>query len=237
MNIAICDTNALDSISTKEYLYSYFYGKNITYHIYNFEEPETLKDEIQDGKFFDIIFTDTCFKNYSGIQFARTLRNINFNGEIVLVTSDSHYAVEGYDIDISGYIVKPYTYECIARVLSHIMTRYYTNDFYYIQRSGHITRLNHCDIIYIESMNSKCIIHSVSGENYTVYKKLNTIEEELDDKNFLRCHQSYLVNMMYIKTVGKYFELKNGDIIPIRQRNLRAIKENYLGFMRNKNRF
>ena len=69
---------------------------------------------------------------------------------------------------------------------------------------------------------------------YVIYKRLGDIESELNDKRFLRCHQSYLVNMNYIKNVDKHFELTNGEIVCIRQRSLKAIRQEYLDYLNSK---
>ena len=82
------------------------------------------------------------------------------------------------------------------------------------------------EIEYIESSNSKCILHRTDGNKYTIYKKLNDIEEEINHRAFLRCHQSYLVNMNKIKSVENDFTMKSGDVVPIRTRNLNEIKKN-----------
>ena len=65
---------------------------------------------------------------------------------------------------------------------------------------------------------------------HTIYKKLDEIQEELPPY-FLRCHQSYLVNMNYIKRADKEFELVTGDIISIRQRDLKRIRSVYLDYL------
>lgn len=86
------------------------------------------------------------------------------------------------------------------------------------------------EIVYIESNNSKCILHRNNGEKYNIYKKLNEIESELNDSRFLRSHQSYLVNMDYIIEAGNQFQLSTGDVILIRQRHVKEIRNQYLKY-------
>ena len=59
-------------------------------------------------------------------------------------------------------------------------------------------------------------------------------EEELDDERFLRCHQSYLVNMDHISQVDKQFILMTGEAVLIRQRDLKAMRQTYLDYMAGK---
>ena len=65
-------------------------------------------------------------------------------------------------------------------------------------------------------------------------KSSGEIEEELYDPRFLRCHQSYLVNMAYVQNADHQFTLFTGDIVLIRQRNLKEIRNRYLDYLKQK---
>ena len=105
---------------------------------------------------------------------------------------------------------------------------------YQTQHGGTINQLKFDDINFIESRNSKCEIHTIKGEIFTEYKKLCEIENELNDKRFLRSHQSFLVNMNLVSSVSDKFEMKNGEIASITQRNLKKIKTTYKNYIKNK---
>ena len=62
------------------------------------------------------------------------------------------------------------------------------------------------------------------------------IEGELGDRRFLRCHQSFLVNMDEILSVDQAFHLSSGDAVPIRQRELKRIRARYLDYLAAKER-
>ena len=113
-----------------------------------------------------------------------------------------------------------------------------THDFdisaYQVQQWNRLILIPYNDIQYVESSNSKCILHSKGGATYNIYKRLDTIEQELNDPRFLRSHQSFLVNMDYIRQADKHFELLTGDIVSIRQRDLKAIRQQYLDYIEKK---
>ena len=89
------------------------------------------------------------------------------------------------------------------------------------------------EIEYIESSNSKCILHRTDGNEYTIYKKLNDIEEEINHRAFLRCHQSYLVNMQYVAgLVDSDFIMINDKMIPIRKSGRKLIVKKYEEFFK-----
>ena len=132
-------------------------------------------------------------------------------------------------------MLKPHSYEKLCGVMDRIVKNI-TVDFksYNISVRGGIVRIPRKNITYIESNNSKCIVHTSKNEEYTVYKRLSEIEQELNDRCFLRCHQSFLVNMDYILRADKEFTLTNGDTVSIRQRSLKMMKKMYLDYLKEK---
>ena len=82
----------------------------------------------------------------------------------------------------------------------------------------------------MESDNTKCVLHRTEDREYNIYKKLGQIEAELNDPRFLRCHQSYLVNMNYIREANEVFLLQNGDEVLIRKKSKNEIQQKVLAY-------
>ena len=79
------------------------------------------------------------------------------------------------------------------------------------------------------------MIYTVDGEEIRTYGKLNDIEQKLNTPNFLRCHQSFIINMAEIKSVEENdFMTTTGRLIPIRKRELRKIKNEYLEYKKKR---
>jgi DNA-binding LytR/AlgR family response regulator len=233
LNIGVCDDNLLDREIVSDLLEEYFNEKGIVYNIYNYLSGEDLIYDIQDGKSIDMIFLDIYIGDDLGINIARKLREeINFTGQLVFLTSTVDFAIEGYEVDAVGYLLKPIAIEKLYMIMDKV-TQKYNVGIYRIKQRKNIITIKFEDIIYVESSNSRCILHSNKG-NYILYKRLNNIEEELKDKRFLRCHQSYLVNMDYIKNANKQFELVNSEFVCIRQRSLKAIRQEYITYLNSK---
>nr|UVY11053.1 MAG: LytTr DNA-binding domain [Bacteriophage sp.] len=90
-----------------------------------------------------------------------------------------------------------------------------------------INRLKYDEIEYVESQARVCHIFATNNRCFVTTCKLNDLEEKLSDKRFLRCHQSYLVNMDHIQSAGDNFVMDSGDIVQIRQNGAKEIKEKY----------
>lgn len=233
MRIGICDSNLLDREIITDFLNDYFYKKSIEYSICSYSSGKELIYDIQDGKNLDLIFLDIYIGNEFGISIAKQLREkIGYDGKIVFLTATVDFAVDSYDVEAVGYLLKPVHTQKLHMVMNKI-TKNLDAEVYRIKQRNNIHTLKIDSIIYVESSNSRCIIHSYNTD-YVIYKRLNDIEAELNNRRFLRCHQSYLVNMDYIKNVDKQFELVNGDFVCIRQRNLKAIKQQYVDYIKSR---
>ncbi len=233
MQIAICDENSEESETLEEYLKRYFAEKSMTFDILKFSKNEDLLYEIEDGKKFDIIFIKNQLHNPNGISTAKKLRDIHYCGHIIFSAETSEYAADGYEVNACGYIIRPIEMKKLSKIMDRA-TSDHSNDVYCVKHRGELTALPLNDILFIESNNTKCIIHGKNGIKYTVYKQLRKIAEELNDSRFLRCHQSYIVNMNHICKADKCFELTNGEKVLIRQRNLKEIREIYFKHIKNR---
>lgn len=234
MNIAVCDDNLSDREIIRQQLNIYFSDKFIDYNIDSYENGVNLIYSIDDGEHYDIIFLDMYMDKLKGIEVAHRLRNMNYKGKIIFLTATEEFAVQSYDVEASGYLVKPHDINKISTVLDRVLSNYEDVYTYPIKKRNVIIKVPYSDIEYIESNNSKCILHHIDGTKYTIYKKLNDIEEEINNNTYLRCHQSYLVNMNKVESVDTDFTMKSGDIVPIRTRNFNEIRKEYCNYINNR---
>lgn len=87
--------------------------------------------------------------------------------------------------------------------------------------------LNVDEIIYIETNRHKNIFHLKDG-TYSIYKKLDDIEEDLKCGHFLRVHQSFLVNMNYIEKINSYvLTLTTGMEISVPKSRYQEVKRRF----------
>lgn len=86
------------------------------------------------------------------------------------------------------------------------------------------------EIIYIETDRHKNIFY-VGNQKYSIYRKLDEIEEELKGMDFVRIHQSFLVNMRYIEKITSYvLYLSNGKELSVPKARYPEVKRQYMQF-------
>ncbi len=234
MNVAVCDENSKDSECLIDMLKKYFFERELPVNIFGFGSGEDLLYEVKGGLSFDLVFLSVEHNSSVGIEFAYLLREVNYSRELIIVSSSVDFAVDGYEVGAVGYLTKPCEVLIFRKVMERISGKFRI-DTYPIKHRNSIVRLPLSEIIYVESNNSKCTVHTSSGDNYTLYKHLNVIENELSDKCFLRCHRSFIVNMNCVAAVDDDFVMKSGERILIRKKSRKEIKDIFWNFLSQKN--
>ena len=179
---------------------------------------------------FDIIFLDIKMKTINGVECAKLLRETGVQSLIVFVTSSAEYVFSGYEVKAFRYILKTDLVNAFDRIFGECLNelRKSTEDFFTVKTASEVRNIPLNDILYFESNRRVLVIHTRKGE-ITFYGKLDDIQKELDQKDFIRTHQSFLINALKIKSVKKdSVELLNGVVLPVSKSRATSVKEAYL---------
>lgn len=211
--IAICDNSELVCEKIEKHTQTM---ENIGTEV--FYSSDSLYSAIIDGKYFDMIFLNVQFDDgMSGIELGKKIQDDlqNEKTKIVYISDSTDHAIKLFASRPMDFLIKPFdekkTAEAIrkAMALSAIESEHFE---FKINQTFFKVMLK--DIIYFESSGRNVIINTINGK-YKIYDKLCNIENRIS-KNFIRVHQSYLVNKEYIQRY-KYDELTllHDKIIPI----------------------
>ncbi len=233
--IVLCDDVELERQILKELLTLYFEEKGEEISVIEYESGEALIADVEEGYLeADLLFLDIFMKDMNGMETARKLREMDRKGPIVFLTASPDFAIESYEVQASGYLLKPYDVEKIKELTSRLLKddgkrrvavkckrqyRYPYTD----------------DIVYIDSDRHAVTIHMSDGAEIVTQEKLGDLETRIGEPRFLRCHQSYLVNMDYIRDAQDDFALSDGTTIPIRVRGRKEIIEEYHAYFMSHN--
>ncbi len=234
MLIAICDDSRIDAMLSKTLIIEYFKKRKLSCTVRLYVSGSELLKDVSDGKSFDIIFMDIYVGQELGIDLARQLRSEGYGNLLIFSTITDEYAVESYSVSASGYILKPYNMSRLEAVLDRVLEKY-DADFMRVKVRNTYVNVPYSDIIYIESRNNRCILHT-ADEEYSLYMRLDEIEDSISDEGsrFLRCHRSYIVNMDHITAVDEQFKLDNGESALIRSKSRTQIKRHYIEYEEGK---
>lgn len=232
MVIAICDDSRVDSKLSEALITEYFKKLKKQCTVKRYETGASLISDFDDGVSFDIVFMDIYVGNESGMDIARQLRSLGYTNILIFSTITSEYAIESYSVNANGYILKPYGKERFERVLDRVLEKY-INDAMRVKVRNSYMNIPYERIIYIESCNNRCILHTAE-EEYPLYMRLDDIEKSVcnEEKRFLRCHRSFIVNMDHVSAVDEQFVLDNGESVLIRSKSRAQVKKHYLDYIK-----
>lgn len=170
------------------------------------------------GQKIDLVFLDIHMPELSGIDFIKAIQN---KCKVVLTTAYSEFALEGYELYVVDYLLKPIrlprflaAVQKVAEQLNTVTeTLSETKDDDYIfvktEAKGKLLKINLADIDYIESMKNYMAIHT-GGQKTLVYTSMKELEERLPKKQFIRVHKSFIIPISRITGIeGNMVRLKN----------------------------
>lgn len=217
--IAICDDSKLDRQLLKVVIQTYFENNEEEFKIFEYELGDNLLDDIE----VELLFLDIIM---NGMKIARKLRDIQFKAPIIFLTAHADYAVESYEVYVAGYLLKPYDTNKLTLLLDEVLQRSVQKRIAVkVKKQHRYLEIN--DIMYAESDKHVLNIHLKDSRVIQTTEKLSELKKTINSKRLIRCHQSYLVNMDYIKDAKTDFILSNDIRIPIRVRGRKEIIERY----------
>lgn len=233
LHIAICDDEQRDREELSLVLEEELEIFHADARFLKFGSGNALVDAWEKKKDIHMVFLDIYMEGMDGIETARRLRGMGYKEEIIFLTTTQDFAIEGYEVEAAGYLLKPLEKVKLRQILQRLFRR--ENPAMLTLRQGsRVYTFVLSEIIYIESNRNRLAIHT-EKEIFFYYGRLDEMEERLPEKQFLRCHQSFLVNMDRVYAAEDVFRMDTGDIVPIRVRERRAIREAYFRYMTEKN--
>jgi DNA-binding LytR/AlgR family response regulator len=157
----------------------------------------------------NLLFLDIQMPGMNGLELIKSLHN---PPHIVLITAYREYAVEGFELDVLDYLVKPVSFERFLKTVSryhHYSGNSHPNEserpvdtfenaYMFFKVNKEMIKIFLKDILYIESI--KDYIKIVTPEkSYITYQRINYMEEKLPESSFVRVHKSYIVAVPKIK--------------------------------------
>lgn len=236
LKIAVCD----DEKEIREYLsaeiYNVLAAEDLDGNVTAFSDGAPLVKAYETGEAdFDLLFLDITMKGCDGLTAAKRIREFNRDVMIVFVTASAEYVFSGYEVRAFRYILKPELVNGFAGVCRDcLMELTKTNEVRFSFQSGAKTvSLTVKDILYFESDKRKIIVKCQGDREYSFYGKLDKVEEALKKQDFVRCHQSFLINALKISALKQgEVTLLNGQRVPVSKHRAKETNEAFLWALR-----
>lgn len=184
----------------------------------------------------DILFLDVQMPEITGISLLKILKKRPL---VVLTTAYSQYALEGYELDIADYLLKPITFERFLKSVDKITQRLETTPvvqslpvelgmatpaFIFVKDGTKLVKVKLDEILYIEGLKDYVTIQTLNQKIVTL-QRLKSLEEQLPANKFIRIHNSYIVSLDAIDVIQKNEVQIRGVVLPVGDTYRKAFKE------------
>lgn len=231
LRVAICDDNNADLQILNDYVTEF--GKTVPVSITAYHDGFELAHDYKEKSAFDLVILDMMMERLNGIDTARRIREVDTDVILLIVTATVEYAIEGYTVNASRYIVKPIEKNEFFRTLHNIYSLLEKRQeaiFSFPSINGY-TRINMDDIYYFES--DLRVIHVVSKlGTYTYTGRISAVEEQTKEHGFIRIHKSFIANMRHIHNIYKEsVTMDNADVLPLSKHKHKEVQRQFLNFV------
>lgn len=230
LEIAVCDDEILMIRDIETLLQQLKCKYHIEMNIDVFNDGMELEKAMIEGARYDIIYMDIEMKYKNGLETAKTIRELDKVAILIYVTSYNSYVLETFEYRPFQFIVKPLNSNLFEKYFLKAYEEIVQCEFYFQYKYNKMWfKILVREIIYFESQKRTiAIICTDSIRKY--YDKLGDIEKALKKTKaqFLRIHQSFLVNYKYIETLSyDKVTLTNGTTLSISEDRRKEISEQY----------
>lgn len=160
----------------------------------------------------DLMFCDIQMPGISGLQFVKSLTQKPL---IIFVTAYDQFALDGFELDVVDYLLKPVSFERFLKACNKATTLFEqakrqpesidkARKYIFLYADYNLIKVNHDDITYIEGLKDYVKIYLTNGRKPLISRiTIKSLESQLPATNFFRVHKSYIVNMEHVHSIRK----------------------------------
>ncbi|MEM8888719.1 MAG: LytTR family DNA-binding domain-containing protein [Bacteroidota bacterium] len=175
----------------------------------------------------DLVFLDIQMPKMNGLSFLKSLRNRPF---VILCTAYREYALDGFDLDVVDYLLKPISFDRFLQAIDKIFTRSQkeiiqqekpvsissieSKPFIFVKSEKEHVKILLEDIFYVESLKNHVRIKT-QGADIITLKQIGHMEEKLPPQHFMRIHRSFIISLKKVDRFTQSHVTIGDKLIPI----------------------
>lgn len=165
----------------------------------------------------DLLFLDINMDELSGIEL---LESSKISSQVILTTAYQEYALKGYELQITDYLLKPFTFnrflQAVNKARENLVHRPTepSPDFIFVKTENRLEKIMISDIVYIEGMRDYRRIHTMNKRVMTL-QNFSEFEKLIPPSLVCRVHKSYMVALHQIESIERGRIKIGGELIPI----------------------
>jgi len=233
MQVALVEDNDAARAEAASLFRQYGTDRCLTVAIEEYPNAEEFLAVYRNG-WFDLVVLD-CFlgDGANGVDIARTIRSRGETCPIVFMTASLDFVLDGYDVDASGYLVKPVAYDKLQATLDRIGSKTPQPQLARLEVGGKRTLIDVDLLMYCRSDGHYMILSGTACQTKRLRINFKDLWAALDGfSQIYSPARGYLVNFDHVDRIDGFdFLLSNGDRVPISRQSLPAARTAYSDYM------
>ncbi|HTD99138.1 MAG TPA: LytTR family DNA-binding domain-containing protein [Mucilaginibacter sp.] len=152
----------------------------------------------------DLLFLDIQMPHITGVEFLRALRN---PPKVIFTTAFEHYAIEGFELDVMDYLLKPISYDRFLKAAFKARDYFELReqpgnqaDYIFVKANSKLEKITFADILFIEGMENYVAIQ-LENKRIMTHTTIKSLLEKLPAKQFMQTHKSYIVAINKVDSI------------------------------------
>lgn len=165
-----------------------------------------------------LVITDIRMPELNGVQLIKLAGD---RCAFIIVSAHPEHAVDGFDLDVADYLLKPVKYERFQAAISKVQKRMAptaeapTSDHFFLKSGHEVVRIDHDDVLYITAMRDYVAVHTRSRGRILSLEHLRDLEARLPADRYCRIHRSHIVALKAVSRVERDHVILDGTHLPI----------------------
>lgn len=236
IRIAVCDKNRKDICRLLSIISQCDPLKAVQYTVAEFGTGESLLSCFNsDPNCFDIVLLEIILGSTNGVDIARSIRSVNEKCSIIFTTASMDYAMVGYEVFATGYLVKPFNklnFEHFMKRAIQMSVKNGDDKPLVVKVKQEYITLFSSNLVFAESILKNTYLHLADGSTLKILMPIDELLSSLDGELFIKSHKSFIVNMNYITNVQPFeFTLGSFGNASITQRKYPQTKKTYVEYV------
>ena len=179
----------------------------------------------------DLIFLDIQMPDLTGLELLKVMRD---KPQVIFTTAYAEYAIEGFELDATDYLLKPFGFARFLKAVTKAFERLPQSsklaekegddhDFLFVKDGRDLVKVKLSDIQYIKGQKDYVQFHTLDGKLMSLLK-MKDLEQDLPANDFLRIHQSLIINTGHIEAIANDKVKIAGEYLPVSQSYKPAFK-------------
>lgn len=239
MKIVLCDDSIADLMKMEELVQAYQSNyPDDCCEVEKYSDASALLNKIQNGDIADIYILDIVMSRITGIDVGSQIRKRSYRSVIIYFTASDDFALDAYDVHAIRYLLKPVDQGKFFEAMDYALAQIDVEEGpqFLVKTKGGMVSVPYYKIEYIESSSRKLEVHLADGKVVTSIFIRKSFDEEIKDfegnRDFMRIHKSYLVNMRHVRGMDKTdFIMDSGIRIPISRNSIMEARKRFCSFV------